>query len=48
MENSQNKQPKSPSIEEVKGQILKAKADGESHTKIQKLQQLLDRLISNV
>lgn len=43
-----NVQSESPSIEKVKGQILKAKAVGESRAKIQKLQQLLDRLISNV
>ena len=35
-------------IEQVKDQILKAKQTGEGQTKIQKLQQLLDKLTPNV
>jgi len=37
-------QPESPSPEQVRGQILEAKRAGDPPKKIQKLQQLLDRL----
>lgn len=39
---------KSPSIQEVRDQIIKAKTFKEGQDKIQKLQQLLDRLSHDV
>lgn len=41
-------QPESPSIQEVREQIIKAKTLKEGKTKIQKLQQLLDKLSQDV
>jgi hypothetical protein len=40
--------PESPSIQEVREQIIKAKTLKEGKTKIQKLQQLLDKLSQDV
>jgi hypothetical protein len=40
--------PESPSIQEVREQIINAKTLKEEKTKIQKLQQLLDKLIQDV